>query len=484
MSVRPSRRVLWLSISVAQLLLLTSTTIFAQHARSIDDPLGVYPLELRSGPTLPGDQAPLDCTAHYDPAQPLGLDRAADLALCTNPQVRSTWEAIKIQAGALGEAKAAYLPTLTSSLTLQRERNQYPDFPLQDATTNGHSAYLAFGWRLFDFGERASNRTAAQLLLSSAVASHDAELQKILDAVIAAYFDAMTARSIFLARTKAGELLRGTLAATLRREGKGASSHNDTLQAQVALAKAALAERRALGEYNKSVSVLVYNLGLPVDTRLSLPELGVPTASVIGELSQWIAQAEASHPALIAARKQWEAATEKITAVRSAGLPALNLSANYYQNGYPNQGIQNTSNRQTTIGLTISVPVFEGFARTYKIQEAKSQATAAEAQYIDTEHQILMALVKAHADAVSALANIDSSNELLEASKAAEQSSQRRYANGAANIIELLTAESNLADAEQQRVQSLAEWNAARLRLMTSAGTLGFARIAPPPHAP
>jgi len=103
---------------------------------------------------------------------------------------------------------------------------------------------------------------------------------------------------------------------------------------------------------------------------------------------------------------------------------------------------------------------------------------------MDTENQILMTLVKAHADAVSALGNIDSATDLLVASQAAEQSSQRRYANGAANIIELLTAQANLADAEQQRVQSLAEWNAARLRLMASAGNLGLTRISQPPNVP
>lgn len=456
----------------------------SETSRWVDDPLGAYPSELRSGPILPGDQAPLDCTARYDEHQSLGLDRAADLALCTNPQVRSTWEAIKVQAGALGEARAAYLPTVSGSVTLQRERNQYPDVPAQDSTTTGHSAYLALGWRLFDFGERASNRAAAQALLAAAMASHDAELQKILDAVVAAYFDATTARSVLQARSRANELLRDTLAATERREAKGVASHNDTLQAQVALAKVALAQRRAVGEYDKSISLLIYTLGLPVDTRLSLPDIGMPNAAMVGELSQWIAQAQGSHPALIAAREQWEAATDRIGAARSAGLPTLDFAGNYFQNGYPNQGIQNTSIHQTTVGVTLTVPMFEGFARTYKIHEAKAQAAEAEAQYLDTENQILMSVVKAHADAVAALGNIDSANDLLDASRAAEESSQRRYANGAANIIELLTAQSNLADAEQQRVQTLAEWNAARLRLMASAGSLGMARMSQPVDAP
>jgi outer membrane protein TolC len=58
-----------------------------------------------------------------EPDVPLDLELAADLALCNSPQARVTWEAIKVQAGFLGEAKAAYLPSVTGSVTLQRERN-------------------------------------------------------------------------------------------------------------------------------------------------------------------------------------------------------------------------------------------------------------------------------------------------------------------------------------------------------------------------
>jgi outer membrane protein len=126
--------------------------------------------------------------------------------------------------------------------------------------------------------------------------------------------------------------------------------------------------------------------------------------------------------------------------------------------------------------------LFEGFARTYKVQEANAQANAAEAQYKDTEYQVLMNVVKAHADAVSSLGNLEASATLLEASQAAADSSERRYAGGAASMLELLTSQSNLADAERQRAQCLSEWYAARLRLMSSAGNLGLTRLDHPPE--
>ena len=206
----------------------------------------------------------------------------------------------------------------------------------------------------------------------------------------------------------------------------------------------------------------------------------MPAATDIGDRDSWLVAAEREHPAILAARRQWEAARERVAAVRSDGLPTIDFNANYFRNGYPNQGIQTTSVRQTTIGFTMNVPLFEGFSRAYKIDQARAASAVAEAQYADVAHDTLMMLVKAHSSAVAALGSLEASVTLIDASSAALESSRRRYANGAASILELLQAQQNAADAQQQRVQTLAEWDAARLRLLVAAGDLGFHSMSGP----
>ena len=159
--------------------------------------------------------------------------------------------------------------------------------------------------------------------------------------------------------------------------------------------------------------------------------------------------------------------------MRAEGLQTVDLTANYYQNGYPNQGLQTTTSNTTTFGVVLTIPFFDGFAHTYKVRGAQAQAEHSEAQLQDTEQQILAEVVKAHADAVSALGNLDASRSLLEAAAAAVASSRRRYDKGAADILELLSTEAAFADARQERIRCLAEWQSARLRLMASAGILG-----------
>ena len=51
--------------------------------------------------------------------------------------------------------------------------------------------------------------------------------------------------------------------------------------------------------------------------------------------------------------------------------------------------------------------------------------------------------------------------------------SQGRYKGGVGNILELLNAQSALANAEQQQIQAQSNWRIARLQLVASLGRLG-----------
>jgi outer membrane protein len=47
------------------------------------------------------------------------------------------------------------------------------------------------------------------------------------------------------------------------------------------------------------------------------------------------------------------------------------------------------------------------------------------------------------------------------------------------DILEFLSTQSALSDAQQERIRSLAEWRSARLRLLAAAGMLGRIALAP-----
>jgi outer membrane protein len=444
----------------------------------LQDPLLTRPDVLNLGATLPGDGASLVCASqnleNKNFKDSLALEIAVDMALCHNPQVKAAWAAIKVQAGALGEARSAYVPTLNATVSKLRNDTRYTDGTFPDTSNSGKTKYANLTWRLFDFGTRSANLESANQLLAGALASHDAALQKVLTSVVGAYFDAMTAQATLKARAQAVDFATGTWQTTQRREARGVAAVSDTLQAAAAVAKAQLALSRAQGDAQKTRSVLMYAMGLPTNTSFILPDEHVSTQEVrVQDLAQWINDAQQKHPAIAAARAQLAASKAKIQSVQAEGLPTLDYTQNHYQNGYPNQGLSSTNSKVNTVGFTLNVPLFEGFARTYKVRGAQAQSEQSEAQLQDTELQILMEVVKAHADAQSSFENLQASQQLLSASEAAVLSSKKRYDKGAADILELLSTQSALADAQQERVRCLSDWRSSRLRLMSSAGLLG-----------
>ncbi|MFA8356915.1 TolC family protein [Burkholderia ubonensis] len=443
-------------------------------ANVVDDPLFSRPPVLDTGARLPGDAQPVACPVNVDLARPLSLADAVDLGLCNNPQIRVAWTAIKIQAANVGEARSAYLPTAALTLSRLHTTTEYPGHPYAATYANGHTANASVTWRLFDFGARAANREVANRSLDAALASHDATLQKVMSSVVKGYFDAQTAKAMLAARTESTGLAQETFDATVARQRMGVAAQSDVLQAATALAKARLAEQQARADERSSQATLLYALGIDPSKSLQLGEPAYANnQSTVEDLKYWFDAAAERHPAIVAAKAQWEAAQAKVKATRAEGLPTIDLTGNFYQNGYPNQGLQPVRSNVTTVGLTLTIPLFEGFSREYRVSSAQAAAEQSEGQFEDATHQVLTDVIKAHASAVSAATNLQSSEDLMRAAEASFESSRRRYKRGAADILELLSVQSAFADAKTERVRSIANWNSTRLNLAAAAGVLG-----------
>lgn len=430
---------------------------------------------------LPGDTSAVACPEmSLEANATLGLAKAIDLALCNNAQLRDAWVNIRVQAAALGQARAAYWPTLSASVSELADRTGYPDTNIPTTTRTEATVYGSLAWRLFDFGGRAASKHAAEALLEAAVASRDATMQKTLSSVVVAYFDVITKRSVIESKNDDETLARDTLISAQRKEAQGGGAHSDTLQAATALARVSLDRNRGMGAYEKAVATLVYVLGLPPGTDPILPrDVDLRTGFEEQDLGAWMKEAQLRHPAILTARAALEAARQQVTVARASGRPTIDFTGNYYQNAYPSQGLTSTNTKVTTFGLTVTVPLFDGFATHYKVRGAEEVVKSKEAELQDTEQQILMQVVSAHADAESSLRNLRVSEDLVAAATASVDSSQRRYSSGAADIIELLSTQAALADARSERVRCEAEWRTARLVLLTSSGLLNRSSLQP-----
>jgi outer membrane protein len=243
----------------------------------------------------------------------------------------------------VGEARAAYLPTLTGVLSRVNDRITSSDNTIPASDVNETTFQGGFTWRLFDFGGRAANHRAANNLLTAALANHNAALQKALSDVIQAYFDAMTAKAALKAAIEGEEIAKSTLSSAKVREEKGVVSQSDRLRATTALAKAVLENNRAHGNYQKALAVLGQIMGVPGKTVISMPEdITAGTGEISNDLNHWLEEAQKNHPAIIAAKEQLSEGRNVGQIHREMGITELT----YYRWRKEYDGTKTTQNKR------------------------------------------------------------------------------------------------------------------------------------------
>lgn len=195
----------------------------------------------------------------------------------------------------------------------------------------------------------------------------------------------------------------------------------------------------------------------------------VPVAVLADSVQQLIDAAVAGRPDLAAARADAEAAGARIGDARSALLPELRLSANAgrtYATSIPN-GSDNY-----TVSLGLSIPIFSGFSRRYDLKSAQYSADAARAQTASLRQQVIFEVFSSYYILQTATRRVHTADDLLASAEQSTQVALARYKEGVGTVLDLLAAQSALADARAQRIQARLEWNVSLAQLAHDAGVL------------
>ena len=197
---------------------------------------------------------------------------------------------------------------------------------------------------LYDFGDRSAALANAKELLAASLANHEASLQDIFSTVSKDYYTAQAAQGDLVTARENEKAALETVTATTQRVDNGVAPLSDELQAQTAYEQAVLNRTKAEGDLNSALGTLASDIGLDEALR--------------------------THPSVRAAQAQLKAAEAKIAQTRAEGLPSIKLIAQASHNDQPvtpSIGMNTLSaiTNDTSVGVQVNIPVFEGLSRTY-----------------------------------------------------------------------------------------------------------------------
>lgn len=217
---------------------------------------------------------------------------------------------------------------------------------------------------------------------------------------------------------------------------------------------------------------LAYTLGVDPGAEITIDTLdeSVFSDDLNKSLELLIREATAQHPSVRSARAQLEASKFHLQTVISEGKPSLSFVSSYSEKRYIQENAKDFNSME--VGLKLSFPLFEGFRNNSRISEAYENIQLQEALLRQAELNVTNSIWVNYSELRTENESINIAKSLVRSAEESSGVAKGRYRAGVGSIIELLNAQTALANANQQYVQSLARWRAARIRLAASVGVL------------
>ncbi len=412
-----------------------------------------------------GSYIPSEITTRMDR---LTIGDVVDLALGNSPQTRTTWAQARAAAAVYGSSRGALMPSIQAEGIGGPQKSVAVTPPQRTAFTSS----LNLSYVLLDFGQRGGAMAAAHEALFAADLTHNSTVQGVVLQAEGAYFSYQASRGLFDAADAAVKTADANLAAANRRHDVGLATIADVLQARTALSQAQLNEQTAGGNVQAARAQLALAVGLAANAHFdAAPDTGVaPVLQMAENIDSLIERTVRDRPDVAAARALARQSQAQVRQARSAALPSLTLGAS---DGYTSANIPAYAGNAYSLNFGVSIPIFSGLSHEYDIVAAQENAAAAAARAEQTRLTAVSEVFTSYYALKTATQRVTTSAELLTSAVQSEEVARGRYAEGVGSILDLLTAQSALADARAQSVLSRWTWYASLAQLSHDAGILG-----------
>jgi outer membrane protein len=376
------------------------------------------------------------------------------------------------------QGRSALLPTLGATANAQRNSTELTSrdpstgqsTPTIDRRYNSNSYAVQLSTPLFRMQNWHQYKEGAlQTELANSVFSQ--ETQDLILRTAEAYFNVLNSqdshRAIVQLRTAAAEQLElaqtsfkvGTVTVTDVHE---AQSRFDLASAQEIAARNTLtvsleALARIIGHVPKELA------GLKLGVMLSRPEPN--------DVAVWVDAAEKGHYKVQTQTLAREIAVREHQRTRAGHLPTLDLVASHNRNTRPSLSIERTEGN--TIGVQLGMPIYQGGYVSSRARETAALMVKADSNLEEARRMAVLEAREAYLGVTSGMAQVQALEAAQISSTSALEANQLGYKVGVRINIDVLNAQSQLAETMQKLARARYDTLLAQLRLKASVGSLG-----------
>ena len=395
------------------------------------------------------------------------LAECIKIALERNPRTRSSWHSSRSTAAKVGQAKSAYLPSADFTTGARRGDLVSLDTNQETGPANAFDAGFGVRYLLFDGGDRSARVKGAEAELLAANFRHNTILQDVALAVEEAYYELLAAMWLKKVAEETVEQTKHHVDLAHARYKSGVAARSDVLKTETEKADADLASVRARSSVRIARGRLAIATGLRVSKSFEIVDLPENIhGQELADIEQLLDEAAATRPELRAALARIEARTADISIARARYWPTVTADADY---GWRDRTFV-PDRDEWSMGVSIDLPLFAGFNRTYQVRESKSELARTIADYENLLRGVELEIWTAYSEVTEAREAIEAAKKLVSSAEESARVAEGEYKNGTGFIIELIDAQTARTEARNRLVQANLDWYAAMARFERAAG--------------
>ncbi|SHK07514.1 Outer membrane protein TolC [Hymenobacter psychrotolerans DSM 18569] len=407
-------------------------------------------------------------------ADSLTLDGTIRSVLDANPAITTLEEEVNAATSRVTQSRGGFLPQITGTATYTRidpvvKLQLSPEGPaFQFAPNNNYDAHITLQYGLLDFGKKDATYNLAESRRLTAVDQINVTRRDLAYSAVQAYYNILFVReSIRVQDAQIASLQQHQREMEKRVEG-GVSTRFDVTTTQVRITQA---QNTRIDLQNQ-----LRNQQVQLARLLHKPEyVEVPVRGVFAyqpqaiDLNGALAQATANRPEIKLARDAEQTANLNLKLIERSNLPLLGIGAQLgAKNGYQ-PDLDRI--RPNSVGVVqLSVPIYDGNKNKNQRVEALANIRGSQARIQDTEEQVRADVRQAANNLESSTARYD--NALLQINQATDAltRAKARYRYGVGNNLDVLDAETSLAQARLARLQAIYNYTLGQYQLKRATG--------------
>jgi len=381
--------------------------------------------------------------------------------------------------GAVREIRADALPELSADFGYTRNI-QTPvlffntDEGVQQISigdANEYSFRLGLRQTLLDFSLGPA-RAAARLAEDASLAGVEATRDEVALQTRLAYYTVLLDRALVRVEEKALEAAQRRLAQVEEFYEVGTGSEFDLLTAQVEVDNIRPGLIEARNQLELDLNELKRAIGLPLDSSLVLTDSFPAPADVDVELDQAVQRALAQRSDLQAQRLSVELRGESLTSERAGALPSLLLDAAILRRASSADVVPPSRDfsQSTSVGLSLEWPIFDGAARSGRIQQAQAVLERERYRLRQLREDVRLEVQQTLLARDAAREEIAASDANVRRAERALEIAQSRFRNGLSTQVELEDAELAVTEARTNYARALYRFAVADARLRAAMG--------------